>query len=327
MRIPRFEYHAPETIDEAAGLLKRLGEQSSLAAGGTDLFVRMKQRLITPEHVVSLAKIPGIDEISFDAEHGLTIGARASLTQISRSPLLGDNYHAVSQAAHLIATEQIRNMATVGGNICQQTRCKFYNRAYVWQKTVAPCFKRGGNVCHAVKNSKRCFAVYQGDLAPAIIALNGRVGLISIEGAKTIPLEDMFRGGGKSLFSISRDAVLKNITIPAPVNTCFSVYKKYRIRDGMDYPLAGVAVGLHKEGNRIETMRICITGVWSSPVLLQEAAQSAIGNRLTGALIKGLAAAAFDAVHPLDNLEDTLIHRRKMVRLMVEEALMELSRR
>lgn len=327
MRIPRFEYHAPETIDKAFGLLKKLGEKASLAAGGTDILVSMKQRLITPEHVISLSGISGMDRIFFDSRKRLIIGARVSLTQLSRSPLLRDHYPAIARAAYLVATGQIRNMATLGGNICQNTRCRYYNRTYEWQKTVIPCFKRGGNICHVVKNSKRCFAVYQGDLAPAIIALNGKVTLTSPEGTKQMPLEEIFTGDGKAPFNMSHNTILTDIEIPASGVPHLSLYRKYRIRDGVDYPLAGVAIGLQRNGDGINTMRICITGTWSSPVLVKDVEKLIAGNDLTRTNIKKLAEAAFNAVHPLDNAEDTPVHRREMVRLMVEEMLTELSRK
>jgi 4-hydroxybenzoyl-CoA reductase subunit beta len=266
-----------------------------------------------------------MDEISFGSKKGLIIGARASLTQLSRSPLLHDHYPAIAQASYLVATGQIRNMATLGGNICQNTRCRYYNRTYEWQKTVIPCFKRGGNICHVVKNSKRCFAVYQGDMAPAIIALNGKVTLTSPEGTKQMPLEKIFTGDGKAPFNMSYNTILTSVEIPASGSHHLSLYRKYRMRDGTDYPLAGVAIGLQKNSKKIDTMRICITGTWSSPVLVKDVEKFIAGNSLTRTIIKELAEAAFNTVHPLDNVEDTPVHRRETVKLMVEEMLTELS--
>ena len=166
MRIPRFYYHAPGSMEELSQLFKDLKEDAKLLAGGTDLLVRMKERLITPTHLISLSNIKGMDEYAYDDKNGLVLGAGVNLSSLSQHPIVLEKYPALAKAASMVATHQIRNMATIGGNIFQNTRCLYYNRSFLWGKAVIPCFKRGGNICHVVENSKRCFAVYQGDLAP-----------------------------------------------------------------------------------------------------------------------------------------------------------------
>jgi 4-hydroxybenzoyl-CoA reductase subunit beta len=325
VRLPKFEYHRPTSLEELSGLLREYGETAALVGGGTDLYVRMKERLITPSHCISVSCLPGISQISPGPQGGLLFGSGVSLGTITASKTVLATCPALTRAAALVATRQIRNMASLGGNILQNTRCCYYNRSFEWRKAVPLCIKRGGEICHVVEKSRRCFAVYQGDLAPLIIALRGTAILTSGKGEEERPLEDLFTGDGRTPFRNIDGNALVAIRIPAPFPSTFAAYRKFRIRKGTDFPLAGAAVAIDREGDTVSSIRICLTGVAPSPVVVKEAQSLASGKVLDAKLMKELAEAAFRSAHPVANLEEGPARRRSMVRTMVEEILEEAS--
>jgi len=158
-----------------------------------------------------------------------------------------------------VATTQIRHMATLGGNLFQETRCLYYNRSTLWRKTVPACFKRGGNVCHVVPKGNRCFAVYQSDLAPLLVAL-GSTAILFRDGKKEeAPLWSLFTGEGKSPFKHRESLLCAGIRIPPLAEGSHAAYRKYRLRNGIDFPLAGVAVAVSTKAGRIEELNLCLT--------------------------------------------------------------------
>ncbi len=323
MRIPRFEYHAPKSLKGIITLLRSFGERATLIAGGTDLFVRMKQRLVTPEHLISIRGIKGLNTLSRHKTEGLFIGAGVTLATLVKDPIIRNTYPVLSYAASLVATTQIRNMATIGGNFLQNTRCMYYNRSFQWRRAVAPCFKRNGNICHAVEKSRKCFSVYQGDIAPVLIVLGGVVSIVSHDKAKEMKVEDLFTGDGVTPFNYNPPWILTGIRIPSSSERGFSAYRKYRLRDGMDFPLAGVAIAMEKEENLVKNLRICLTGVASSPLLIDTMDVIAKGKELTPESIREVAKRVYERAHPINNLEGEASRRRTMIRVMVEEMLRE----
>jgi 4-hydroxybenzoyl-CoA reductase subunit beta len=326
MNLPRFWYHSPEGIDEASRILKEYGPSAAVLGGGTELLVRMKYRLATPECIVSLKNIGVLKQIALVGEEGrIRIGAGARLADLAASPIIVQHLPALAYAASLVASEQIRHMATIGGNLLQNTRCFYYNRSAAWQKTVRPCIKRGGDVCHVVPGSRRCFAVYQGDLAPVLIALGTAATVRSADGERRLPIEGLFTGDGSAPFVLEAQEFLTECTIPIPSGGTGAAYRKYRIRKGVDFPLAGVAGALAGESDTAAALRVCLTGIWSSPVIVKEAGKLAAAGGITGETVKAIAEAAFRAAHPQANVEGTPARRRAMIRLMTEQVLQEIT--
>jgi 4-hydroxybenzoyl-CoA reductase subunit beta len=321
MKLSPFQYHAPTSLSACAQLLQSYGEEAALAAGGTELFVRMKLGLAKKTHLISMSAIQGIDAISTGRKRALVIGAGTTLAALADSPLVRKNTPALAEAASLVATTQIRNMATLGGNILQETRCFYYNRSAAWRKAVPGCFKRGGDLCHVVPKGKKCFAVYQGDLAPMLIALGSTAMLFRNGKQEETPLEDLFTGEGKSPFRKGEQLVLARVSIPPLEKGEHAAYRKYRLRKGMDFPLAGVAIKIDRGAGNIKALNICLTGVSSAPVIVSEASELARGKGLTAELTALIADAAYKAAHPVGNLESTPARRRLMVRLMTEAIL------
>ncbi|MCX7965428.1 MAG: FAD binding domain-containing protein, partial [Syntrophorhabdaceae bacterium] len=294
-----------------------------IMGGGTELLPRMKLRLINPEHIISVLNIKELGKIKINKEKEIEIGASVKIADISGFFLKNKQFHSIYQASEMVATQQIRNMATVGGNIFQHTRCKFYNRSWQWQKTVPPCYKRGGNVCHAVKNSKKCFAVYQGDLAPALISLDARAVFLSANHQKILPIEKIFTGNGIEPFNI-KDSVLIKIILSENQGDYFSIYKKYRIRNGMDFPLAGVAAAVKFKNRKVCDIKLCLTGISQAPVVLKFSEDFIFKRKIYKDLAFEIADMAYKHAHPVDNVEGNHETRRLMIKQMVFDALTEI---
>ena len=319
MNLPRFTYHAPASLEQCIAILHDLGNDAEVLAGGSDLFVRMKLRLTAPGHLVSLSKIEELKNITYHCRKGLTIGAGATLSLLASDSTVREKCPAIADAAELVATQQIRNTATLGGNVLQNTRCQYYNRSSVWSKATAPCFKRDGKVCHVVPKGKKCFAVYQGDLAPLLIALGATASVVSKTVTEEIPVESIYSGDGKKPFNTLSGRLVTGFTIPEDSLGSMASYKKYRLRGGIDFPLAGVAVFLKQGNGSIENLKICLTGVASSPVLVP--CETAKGRSLGRDLGREMGKSAYAGAHPLANLEGDPARRRSMIRIITEDIL------
>lgn len=324
MILPHFTHHTPGTVQDCIKILTEAEYKPQILAGGSDLLVRMKLGLTTPGELVSLSNMDELQEISCDPKRGLTIGAGVTLARLVSDPLVNEKCPVIARAADLVATKQVRNIATLGGNILQNTRCRYYNRSAEWGKAVAPCYKRGGELCHVIAG-KRCFAVYQGDLAPVLIALQATARLLSKEKDIEVDLESLYSKDGAAPFNDLKGRLLEQITIPAPSLTCRSDYKKYRLREGIDFPLAGVAVTLKEKHGFVEDLRVCLTGVASRPVLLTFNGETAVGKPLNQNLIKKVGQMVYAAARPLPNLEGEPSRRRAMTRILTEDILTSLQ--
>lgn len=321
MRLPHFKSYEPKSLAECTQLLESLGVNGVLRAGGTELLVRMKLGLLDKSDLVALSAVEGIDGISVDGKGALTIGAGTKLSAIAGSPLVRARVPVLANAASLVATAQIRNMATLGGNIFQETRCIYYNRSAVWRKAVPACFKHNGEVCHVAPKGKRCFAVYQGDLAPVLVALGSMALLFRNGREEERALHHVFSGDGKTPFGKGEQLVLAAVRIPPLQEGAHAKYRKYRLRNGMDFPLAGVAAVVKERAGVIEDLSICLTGVSSSPVMVSKASEFARGKRLSPEVISLVADEAHAAARPVDNVEDSAARRRSMVRAMTGEIM------
>jgi 4-hydroxybenzoyl-CoA reductase subunit beta len=321
MNLPRFSYHAPVSLRECTAILADLDNDAQVIAGGSDLLVRMKLRLAKPGNLVSLSRVAELKHIIYSPGRGLTIGAGATLSLLASDSIVGEKCPAIASAAELVATKQIRNAATLGGNVLQDTRCRYYNRSAVWGKAVAPCFKRGGALCHVVPKGKRCLAVYQGDLAPLLIALSATALIVTKDAAREIPVESLFSGDGKEPFNDMTGKIIMDFTIPESSLDGQAAYRKYRLRKGIDFPLAGVAVALKNNDGLTENLKACLTGVASSPVLVPRAGEMARGKPLSRELAGETGKLAYAAAHPPANLEGDPARRRFMIRIMTEDIL------
>jgi 4-hydroxybenzoyl-CoA reductase subunit beta len=323
VKVPGFEYAEPESISECCRLLEEQGGRAQAIAGGTNLIMALKNRLKVPKMVVDLCRIPNLSQIRYSEKDGLKVGALVSLRHLAANAVVREEYPILARAALDVGSAQIQAMGTIGGNLCQDTCCLYYNRPPMWRQGLEPCHKLGGDVCHAVKGSKTCWATYCGDLAPVLLVLGVRLKIADPKGEKIIPLSELYSGDGKTPHTLRPGQVVKEVQVPGPSADSGGAYLKLRVRKTIDYPLLGVAVTLALEGkNRVlRNVKVALTGVEKAPLLI-EAADALNGEKITDEVIEGLAEAAYKQAHPINNTYGlTPKYRRDMVRTYVKSAV------
>jgi 4-hydroxybenzoyl-CoA reductase subunit beta len=321
MRLPWFGFHAPATVAEAAKILAGEGPQAMLIAGGTDLVPNMKRRHQSPKTLVSLRKVEELRKITNGS--GLKLGAGLSLTEVIHSDKVRAGYAGLYQAAAQVATVHLRNMGTLGGNLCLDTRCTYFNQNYEWRKAIDFCMKRDGDICWVATASKRCLAVSSTDTAPALISLGAKVKLVSTSGEREVLLADLYNNDGIDYITRRADEVLTEISLPDAAGWK-STYWKLRRRGAFDFPVLGVAaaVKMTTDGT-VEDARIALGAVSSRP-LATKAATMLIGNKLTAEAIAEAGAQAQNVAKPMDNTDLDIYWRKDVVSSFVGYALREL---
>jgi len=321
MRLPPFEYLEPANVEEALSMMDTYKETVKIMAGGTDVINRMKLRLIEPAYVMNIGKLKTMDSIETgDAE--IVIGANVRLKEIATMPFINKNFRAIAEAALKVASPTITAMATIGGNILQNSRCMFYNQSGVVLNGLEHCHKRGGNVCLAVKGSKKCFSVYQSDLAPAIIAFNARCVIEKKGSSRTIPLVELFTNNGISPFAIGVDELLTKIIISTPEGAYSSAYRKLRIRGSIDYPLASAAACVSVDNDiKVTSCRVVIGAAGAAPKVIDRASLAVEGKPPADADLDVIAQMAYEEAEAVDNLQMPASYRRKMISVLVKRVV------
>ena len=320
MRLPRFEYLQLESLEGALDLLSQYGEEAKVIAGGTDLLVSMKQRLLPPKYLLNLKGLAELDFIE-EGKAGLRIGALSRLTTIAKSPLVREKFPFLAQAASYVSAPPLQNMGTLGGNLCQNTRCFFYNQSQFWRQARPLCFKTGGEMCHVVQGGNHCYSVYQGDLAPVLIALEAKVKLARKGVERVIPLLDLYTGKGEAPIGLEAGEILTEVEIPVPAALWGGDYQKLRYRGALDFPLVGVAAVLNRNSETCGRAKIVLTAVASVPIVVEQADKLLEGQEPNEEIITKAAEAAYEAAHPVANVGSTPLYRRKMVRVMTQRAI------
>ena len=323
LRLPPFEYLAPKTLAEAVSMMSDHGPQAMYVSGGTDLYPNMKRRQFEPKALIGLRGIGEMHAVSNGG--GLVIGGGLTLSQVSTHPQIIQQYPALARAAGLVSSPPLRNMGSIGGNLCIDTRCTYYNQTYHWRKSLGFCLKKDGDTCWVALSSPRCLAVSSSDCAPVAIALGAQVRLVGPRGERTIPAEALYHDDGMQYLDKAPDEILVSIHLPA-LEGWRMTYLKLRRRGSIDFPILGVAVALRLEGDgACSDARIVLGAVASRPVLAHAAAKMLVGNRLTPELIRAAAEAAYKSAKPLDNTDMALGYRKRMVKVYVTRALSEVA--
>ena len=322
LRLPAFRYRAPRTIEDAAAWLAEDPAATMILAGGTDLLPNMKRRQQVPSTLVGLRAVRG--ELS-DIRNGdgLTIGAGVTLSNLIADPRVRESYAGLWQAAAQVATPHLRNMGTVGGNLCLDTRCTYYDQSYEWRQSIDFCMKKDGATCWVATSSPKCLAVSSTDTAPVLQALGATVTLASARGRRVLPVSDLYANDGMHYLTKEPDEILTSITLP-PAIGWRSSYWKLRRRGAFDFPVAAAAVAARLEGRRVIEARIVLGAVASRPLEAERAEASLVGEDLTDDLIVTAAATASEVAKPMDNTDFELVWRKKMVRSLVSHALHEI---
>jgi 4-hydroxybenzoyl-CoA reductase subunit beta len=312
LRLPWFEYRAPRSLAEAAKILAGEGPAAMPIAGGTDLLPNMKRRHQAPKVLVSLRGIGELKRLNG------SFGAALTLSEVVRS---GKTPTALRQAAAQVATPQIRNMGTLGGNLCLDTRCTYYNQTYEWRKAIDFCLKKDGDVCWVATASKRCVAVSSTDTAPALIALNASVELVKADGEREIAVEALYRNDGIDYLARRPDEILTAVRVPAGWQ---STYWKLRRRGSFDFPILGVAAALKMEKDVVSEARIALGAVASRPFLVEKAGEFLKGKKLTDEVIAEAARLVANRAKPMDNTDMDLYWRKEVADDFAAYALREL---
>jgi 4-hydroxybenzoyl-CoA reductase subunit beta len=323
MRLPVFELRTPATVEEATAIVAESPADTMLLAGGTDLVPNMKRRQQTPRVVVALRQIAAMRTIRHDG--ALTIGAAATLTDIVRDARIRESCPGLWQAASQIATPHLRNMGTIGGNLCLDTRCTYYDQSYEWRQAIGFCMKKDGATCWVATSSPKCLAVSSTDTAPMLQALGATVTLVSSRGTRTLGVADLFNNDGMQYLTRRPDEILTTIAVPDQTGWR-STYVKLRRRGSFDFPVASVAAAVKlDEHGSVTDARVVLGEVASRPLTSARASDLIIGHSLTPEVIAAAADAAYEIAKPMDNTDFDLVWRKRMVRRLVGDALQRLA--
>ena len=326
LRLPPFRYHRPRTIDEAVGLLDRWGSRALPVSGGTDLIPNMKHRLFTPDHLVALRQIPGMRGFRRDGSV-LVIGGAETLASVARHPEVRRRFPSLAAAAGQVAGPQLRNMGTLGGNICLDTRCTYYNQTEFWRDALGYCLKKDGDVCHVTRVGKKCVAAHSADTPPVLMTLGATIELAGPEGRREVGLNDFFLADGIWNSRRKPGEIVTRVRIPFPSRDSHAAYTKLRQRRSIDFPLLSVAVSadFQRSGRICQIMGV-VTALGARPRLLTGWARIALGRPLSNETVEALAERAHRQCHPLENAIVDADWRRAMVPVQVRLALEALRR-
>lgn len=324
IRLPTFAYVPARTVAEAVRAMSDHGAAAMLVAGGTDLFPNMKRRQFEPTTLVGLRRIREIVGVRRSADGALTVGAGTTLSALARHADVVRAHPGLATAAGLVSSPQLRNMGTIGGNVCVDTRCNYYNQTFEWRRAIGFCMKKDGDICLVAPSSPRCWAVSSSDTAPVLWSLGARARLVGPAGERTVPVAALFRDDGIDYLAKRADEVVAELLLP-PADGWRSGYLKLRRRGSFDFPVLGVAAALRLEGDRVREARIVLGAVASQPREAPAAAAVLVGERLTPETITRAAEAAAGPARPLDNTDLTHPYRKKLTRVFVARALARLA--
>ena len=324
MRLPSFHFASPKTLDEAAALLTRDPENTRLVAGGTDLWPNMKRRNQKAETVISLSRVEELFGVRSGDDGSTRIGAMTSLSDLLSDPHLRSSYPGFARALASISSPTLRNMSTLGGNLCLDTRCSYYDQSEEWRRAIGYCMKECGETCWVAPASKRCFAISSSDSAPLLCAIDAQVELVSVRGKRRLPLAEFFKDDGIDYLAKTRDEILSAVELPAP-GIWKSSYWKLRRRGSIDFPVLGVGAAVRMDGDRVGKARIFLGALTSAPISMEASAAHLEGRPWDAIRIAEAAAMAKKASAAFDNADFDLKWRRQMVEPYLEGALREIA--
>jgi 4-hydroxybenzoyl-CoA reductase subunit beta len=321
-----FKLLRPLTVEAAVAFLGEHTGGVRVLAGGTDLIPSMRQKLFEPEYVLDLRGVAAMRGIKPLPEGGLQIGALTTIRAIERSDFLRQHYPVLTEAAASVASPVLRNMGTIGGNICLDTRCLWYNQSLTWRKGCGFCIKKDGDLCHVAPGGTKCWAVFSGDTPPALLCLNAEIEIASAHGTRRLPLQDFYTGLGDDYRKLQPNELVTRVFLPSSMAGYRGVYRKLRVRGSIDYPLAGVAVVMKRSSNgksgHVADARIGITAVNPAPLLVKGASELLAGKSVDEALAEAAGDLAAKICKPLTTSALTPEYRREMIRVFTKRAVL-----
>ncbi len=291
-------------------------------AGGTDLVPSMRQKLFEPQYMLDLRAISALRGIKPQADGSVEIGALTSLRSIERSEFLRQHFPVLADAAATVASPTLRNMGTIGGNICLDTRCLWYNQSLTWRKGCGFCIKKDGDLCHVAPGGTTCWAAFSGDTPPSLLCLNAEIEIVSPSRASRISLQDFYTGLGDNYRKLQPNELVTRVFLPPSMAGYRGVYRKLRVRGSIDYPLAGVAVTMKQSNGHIDDARIAITAVNPAPMLIRGASEILIGKLPNESLAEAAGDLAARISKPLTTSALTPEYRREMIRVFTKRAVL-----
>jgi len=327
LSLPQFKLLGPRTIEEAVGYLSQHVGNLRILAGGTDLIPSMRQKLFEPEYVLDLRRIAAVRGIKAMPDGGAEIGALTTLRTIERSDFLRRHYPVLTEAAATVASPVLRNMGTIGGNICLDTRCLWYNQSLTWRKGCGFCIKKDGDLCHVAPGGTKCWAAFSGDTPPALLCLNAEVEIASATRTRRIALKDFYTGLGDNYRILQPNELVTRVFLPASSANYRGVYRKLRVRGSIDYPLAGVAVVMKRSLSgsgvgHVADVRIGITAVNPAPLLVNGATELLTDQIINEELAAAAGNLAARTAKPLTTSALTPEYRREMIRVLTKRAVL-----
>lgn len=327
MRLPRFRYLGPSSVEEAARTLAGSGAEAALLAGGTDLLPNMKRRQQTPALVIGLRGVNALRERSGAPGRGFTIGAMTRLVELERDAALAAAWPALTSAASVVASPPLRNVATIGGNLCLDTRCTYYDQGESWREAIGYCLKKDGDTCWVAPGSPRCWAVCSSDTAPVLCAIGAEVAAVSAAGERRFPVAELFADDGAGHLTLAPGEILTAVHLPPAGPRDRSTYLKVRRRGSIDFPVLGVAARAKLDARGVvEEARIFLGAVGSRPHEAAEAARFLVGRTLADEeAVREAARLAAQVAKPMQNADLTVGWRKGVAREYVARALRELA--
>ncbi len=322
MSLPEFKLLRPRALPDAIGYLAHYAGNIRVLAGGTDLIPSMRQKLFEPEYVLDLRGISELRGIKSHADGRTDVGALTSLRAIEKSAYLREHFSVLAEAAATVASPVIRNMGTIGGNICLDTRCLWYNQSLPWRKGCGFCIKKDGDICHVAPGGTKCWAAFSGDTPAALLCLNAEIELASANGTRRVTLRDFYTNDGQNYRKLKPNELLTRVFLPRESAGYRGVYRKLRVRGSIDYPLAGVAVAIKRSNGHVLDARVAITAVNPAPMIVEDAAKMLRGNVVDEALADSVGDLAARTAKPLTTSALTPEYRREMIRVFAKRALL-----
>jgi 4-hydroxybenzoyl-CoA reductase subunit beta len=326
LSLPEFKLLRPRTVTEAVDLLGKHAPDVQVIAGGTDLIPSLRQRLFAPRYVLDIRGIAELNGIRVIPGQGVEIGALTTLTAIEDSEFLRRNYPVLREAAITVASPILRNMGTIGGNICLDTRCLWYNQSLTWRKSCGFCIKKDGDLCHVAPGGAKCWAAFSGDTPPALLCLEAEIEIAGPRGTRRLPLRDFYTNLGDARIKCERDELVTRVFLPEATAGWRGAYLKLRIRGSIDYPLAGVAVALKKSNGTVEDARVAITAVNPAPHLVPHAGSALAGKKVDEHVAEVVGELAARTAKPLTTSALTPEYRREMIRVFAKRAVLAADR-
>ncbi len=324
--LPDFQLHTPQSLTEAVQLLQQLGPAARILAGGTDLLVNMKHRFNDAEHLVHLGAIDALHHITHHPDGAFSLGASVSLASLRDSPLIQQHLPALAMAAGGVASPQLQNMGTLGGNVCLDTRCVYINQTYFWRQALGFCLKKDGTECHVVKGGQLCVAAQSSDTVPALLIYDATVEILGPNGTRILPLEDLYKKDGAQHLTLEPGELLTRVHVPPQHHDLRATYLKHRTRASIDFPVLSIAaaVRLDHQGH-CHDVRVASTCMGSRPRRIARLDKLAQGQPFNDALIDEIAAQTAKQLNPLDNLLADKAWRKAMIPVFTRRALHALA--